>query len=938
MNRRIGLGILSVVVCMSIIATTAAAQDFSNLKQKVAVDSKIKTGTLPNGLKYYILENKTPEKYARFRLIIRAGSINEDDDQHGLAHFTEHMAFNGTKHYPKNQLLDFLQKTGLQFGAQINAGTGLDQTMYELPMNIENPDMIKKAIEILEDWAHNISYEDGMIDTERGVIVSEFRQGNNSGFRIRNKLNEFMFKDSKYSKRNIIGDTNLLKSFPYSAIKRFYHDWYRPDLMAVVAVGDFNAADVEKMIIKQFSGLTNPENERKRDIFPVPGNKQTIVGIAKDREMVYDIGRIFFKLPRFDESTLEGFRESIKRTLFDKMTAARIAEIQNKPNPPFSGAFASEGELAGDKRSYSAAVLNQNGEFEKGFSALLTELFRVRQHGFTASELERAKKDYLSVVENAFNERNKRQTDEIVNEITTNFTKELPIPGIEYELAATKYFLNTIKPDEVNELANMYMTRDNCVITLATVDKEGVKIPDEKAILALYNKAWETPVEPYVDLVVDKPLFDRKTVDGKIVEKRYDKKLGTTEMKLSNGMKVIVKKTGYKDDEILILASSPGGTSLATDKELGSAQAAAGIVGNSGLGSFDFQSLQKHLTGKVLAITPTMDELSEGFSGNCTPKDLETTLQMINLYFTEPRMDESAYSSYMSNFRSWVAGKSQNPDNVFEDTVQYVLGSYHFRRQPVTEAFLNSIDRIQSFDFYKKRFADAGDFTFVIVGDIDTTIIDKMVEKYLGSLPGIGRKETWKDPGVKLIAKPVEKKVFNGKEARSHVRLVLNGKFDFSIRNTFMLQALKEQFNILFDQVVREEKAGVYSGRIFANTQKYPGGEYSIVVDFICDPNRIDELTQAVKDIMTGLKNKENPETAEKVKKAQEFQQKLNFERNGYWAGMLNRFYLLDESPEQILEIGKWTEEITPSSLKQAANKYFNMDRISRFVLLPEVQ
>ncbi len=923
------------IVCMSISLSMASASDFSNHSQKVPLNPQAKTGKLANGLTYYILENKTPEKYARFRLIVRAGSINEDDDQHGLAHFTEHMAFNGTKRYPKNQLLDFLQKTGLRFGPEINAGTGLESTQYELPMNIENPEMIARAFEILEDWAHNISYDDSQIDSERGVIVSEFRQGNTSAFRLRNELSKYNFHNSKFAHRNVIGDTNLLWNFPYSAIKRFYKDWYRPNLMSVVAVGDFDAAEIEKYIIKHFAGLKNPESERPWEVCKLPSHN-TIVGIAKDKETQYDIGRMIFKLPEYDESTVGGYRESIKRGLYDQMFSARLSEIQLKPDPPFAAASAGEGGFLGDKRAYTATVVNKNGEFMKGYNSMLTEIFRVSRHGFTQSELDRAKADYLSAVEKAWNEKSKRHTDQYVEDFTSNFLSTAPVPGFDYQLEAAKYFLKEIKLDEVNQLSKTYITKENCVITLSTIDKESIAVPAESDILAAFGEAWNIIPEPYKDVFIEKPLFAKNIQPGKIKETKTNPKLGIQEVTFENGVRVILKKTAFKDDEILFQAFSPGGSSLASDKDYNSSQQASSIIQQSGIAGFDFISLQKLLTGKQLTVNPFIGELWEGFSGRSTPRDFETALQMINLYFTEPRSDNDAFSNYMNNFRTYVAGKNQNPENVFEDSVQNILNSYHPRRQPFDESYLNSIDFKKAVNFYKDRFADAGDFTFIFVGNIDTASINGMLGKYLGSLPTENRAENWKDAGIARPSKPVEKVVKYGNQDRSHVRLVINGAFDYSGYNMFILQSLKEMFNIRFTEVVREEKAGTYSGSVNIVANKYPKGEYSVVVDFICDPRRVDELTEAVRGIIEELKEEELPVIAEKVKKSQEFRQKLYLERNEYWVSVLNSLLQVGENPETILDYSKWTEDLTAGVLKKAANRYLDAGKMSRFVLLPE--
>lgn len=916
-------------------SSALAGTTIKNLDEKIPIDKNVKTGVFENGLRYYIKKNAKPEDNAHFRLVIRAGAINEDDDQNGLAHFTEHMCFNGTKHFPKNELIDFLQKTGVQFGADVNAGTGLDQTMYELPISIEDPKMIDNALLVLEDWAHNVTFDGDQIDDERGVIVSEWRQRNNYQFRLGEKRADKLYYNSKYAKRNLIGDTNLLWHFKYDVIRRFYKDWYRPDLQAIIAVGDFDVEEVYGKIKEHFASIPKRDNPRKWEKVHIADHKQTLADIATDKEIPIDLSLMYFKLPEYDLSTYRGYRENIVRSLYDNMFNQRIQEISNKPNPPFIQAGGGESNFNGDKRSYVLYAVGQAGKGLDAASALLDAAFRVKQHGFTATELERAKESYLSNLKNVQKQKNTLTHSAFVNEYTQNFLSSESIPGIDLEVELADNFLQNITLDEVNELADLYLTKENTVLTLGMPDKADLTKPSEDDFLALFNAKFDKQYEPYIDETNSDPLFTEDITPGKIVSEKMNKDLELFEYTLSNGAKLILKPTDFKENEILFSAVSQGGTSLVSDNDYFSAEQASEIITTCGLGEFSQTELQKKLSGKQVAVSPFINELSEGMRGQSSVEDLETMLQLIHMYFTSPRKDNDAYTSLIQKYKSYLMNASQSPDQAFADTIQVTMASHHYREQPASVKLLDKVDLDAAYRIFDERFEDASDFTFIFVGSFDLGKMKDLAAKYIGSLPNNKTNEKWKDVGIEKPEKSITKIIKAGEEDKAHVRLMIPGEFAWGQKERQRLQSMIDYFDIKFTEVIREKMSGVYSPGIWVATEKYPESEYTINIDFVTDPERIDELVSAIMDLINEVKNTQDPVTAMKVQKAQRTQRNRNLKQNGYWIGSLAAYI---ERQDDINTIPDWDNHINSLSaedIQKTAQKYFNTDKMIKVILEP---
>ncbi len=929
-----------VIITLLLFTLSAYSQtkiDFNNLKSDVPPDPSVKIGKLKNGLKYYIMENKKPEKRAELILAVDAGAILEDDDQNGLAHFCEHMAFNGTKNFPKLDLVNFLESIGVRFGADLNAYTNTDETVYMLTLPTDSIYQLNKGFQVLEDWAHNVLYEGKDIDDERSVIREEWRLGKGAEDRIDKKEIPYLYKNSKYEKRDVIGDTAIINNAKYDELRRFYHDWYRPDLMAVIAVGDFNKDDIEKKIIEHFSKLNNPENERKRVKFSVPPNKEVLVSVATDKELSMPRVTIYFKHEGRDERTYGSFRLGLLDNLFSLMLTDRLQELTRKPNPPFIYAYAYESRFVDDIRSFTMMGMAKSDGIKQSLESLVKEAFRVYQNGFTQTELDRAKKVLLRQIEKGYDERDKTESQRLALEYVRNFLDKEPIPGIAAELEIVKNYLPGISLDEVNALTHQLIKKENCVITVSAPEKPGIIVPTKDEVLNTFNAISEEKIASYTDSVSNQPLLSNIPKSGSVVKEKLIKDLGLTELDLSNGVRVILKPTDYKNDEITFSSYKWGGTSLASDDDFLSAATSASIVNQGGVGNFDRNQLTKVLAGKIVRVYPSIDYLDENISGSCSPKDMETMFQLIYLYFTQPRKDKEAFESFITKIKSQIEDSKNSPRSVMRDTLDVTQFNYNFRKLPWTIGRIDEVNLDKAFEFYKQRFSNANGFTFFFVGNFDIDKFKPMILTYLASLPSDKKTDNWIDRHIEYPKGDIDKIVKKGIEAQSFVWLVLNGDFQRTEKNMFDIEALMDIFNIKVREVLREDKGGVYGVGAWQQVQMLPRQEFNINVVFGCDPKRVDELINAVLDIMKEMKTNVPAEIyMTKVKEIQTREDQVNMKTNRYWLNSLNDYYLNNEDPKRILETNDFINKLTPDDIRTAANKYFTLDNYIRVVLLPE--
>ena len=907
------------------------------LDRKIPVDPKITVGTLPNGLRYYIRENKEPKDRADLRLVVNAGSVLEDEDQRGLAHFVEHMAFNGSKHFPRQKFIDFMQSIGMRFGPDLNAFTGFDETTYMLRIPTDSPEIIRTALLIMEDWAHDLTFDEKAIDKERGVITEEWRLGQGAEARMRDKQFPVLFRGSRYAERQPIGKKETIESFKPETLKRFYRTWYRPDLMAVIIVGDFDRARMEELVRKQFSGIPRDPKAPPRPVYPVPDHDETLVAVATDKEASRSTVAVFHKLPLRDQSTIGAYRQRTVEMLFNAMLNNRLNEIAQKPDPPFLGAAASEERFVASKELFALSALVPEGGILRGLRALYAEGERVGRFGFTATEFDRQKRDIARFYERALVEKETEDSSDFAEEFTRSFLEGEPIPGIEYEHTLQSHFMPGIALDEVDRLAREWMTERNRVIMVNAPDKPSAKVPDASALLAVLEDVRKEELAAYKDTVSDAPLLAAPPAPGEIVSARTVEAAGVTEWTLSNGVRVVLKPTKFKEDEILLKATSPGGISLAPEDDLIPANTADDVVSQGGLDGFSEVELQKKLAGKTVRLSPLIGELEEGLSGSASPKDAETLFQMIYLTFTAPRADAAVFESFKAQLKAVLENRVKDPQAVFTDALRNTLQRDQPRFRAMTVDEIPRMDLEKSMAFYKDRFGDAGDFTFVLVGNLDPETIKPLVLRYLASLPARGRKETWKDWRVPPPEGVVKRAVVKGLEPKSLEAIVFSGPFKRTMENRLALRAASQVLETRLRKVLREKLGETYDVSVQPLSYKIPTEEYRVMIDLGADPKRIDSMTKVIFKEIRKLQDKgPNEREVADARTAESRDYELNVRENGWWLSELVERYRLGEDPAEALRFPETLSALSARAVQAAAGMYFNPKRYVQVTLYPE--
>jgi zinc protease len=905
--------------------------------QPVPLDPLVHTGTLPNGMHYYVRANEKPEHRAELRLAVNAGSVLENDDQRGLAHMIEHMAFNGTRHFAKNDLIAYLESVGMRFGADLNAFTSFDETVYMLTVPTDSAGVLSTGIEILADWASGQTFDTTEINKERGVVIEEWRLGQGANSRLRDKQFPVIFKGSRYATRLPIGNPETLRSFKPEQLERFYHDWYRPELMSVIAVGDFDPSEVEGLIKEKFASFKAPANARPRTVFPVPPNDSTLVTIATDPEATSSSVGVLFKQSLSQHQTVAAYRDALTTRLFLTMLNQRFSEIAQHPNPPFIGAGASQGQWVRSAELFSLNAGVKSGEVMPGLISILTEAERVRRFGFTAGELDRAKADLLRSVERQYQEREKTNSSVFASGLISVALTNDVMPSAALELEMAKKFLPLISLDSTNALASRWITPDNRVIAVTAPAKDSASLPSKAELLAAFDSVRALKIDPYADAVADAPLLDSIGAPGRVVKTERVPEIGTEIWTLSNGVRVIAKPTKYKADQILFTAFSPGGMSLADDSIFERVSQAAVAVATGGVGDFSQVDLRKKLAGTAVSVGPSIGRYEEGLNGSASPRDMETMFQLIYLYMTSPREDSSAFLALRQRFRAAIANRSASPAAAFSDTAMVTLAQHHPRVQPISAAVLDSIDLHRAIEFYRDRFADADDFTFVFVGSFSTDTLQMFAERYLGALPSLPRTDHARDRGIRPPSGVVTKTVRKGVEPKSQTLLVFSGEAHNSPADRLNLYALDEVFEMALRDQLREALGGTYSVSVSGGISRVPREAYQISVSFGSAPDRADELVKAVFAQIDSLRA--GHISADRIAKMKEIairERETGMTQNGFWMSQISQSYEAGEDLKGILDFQESLKAITSEMIHQAALRYLTPENYVRVTLLPE--
>ena len=899
-------------------------------------DPAVTVGELPNGLRYYVRENDTPENRAEFRLVVNAGSILEDDDQLGLAHFTEHMAFNGTENFEKQELVDYLESIGMQFGPHINAYTGFDETVYMLRVPMDRPDVLETAFQILQDWAQGVLFEPEEVDAERGVVIEEWRLGRGAQARMFDAQLPILFEGSRYADRLPIGRTEVLETAPASALERFYRDWYRPDLMAVVAVGDFDAAAIEGMIRGRFAGLESPPNPRPRETLRVPLDHPPRLAIATDVEALQSQVSVLYKRPVALRGTVAAFRRGIAESLYEGMMAARLEELTQQADPPFLIAFPAGGSFVRALDMYQLLALVPDGGLVRGLEALLTEAERVRRHGFAPTEFERRKADVLRAFERRHAERDNQESASLAGRYVQAFLTGAAFTSPDGELELANAILPAITLEEVNGLAEEWLRERGRVVMANAPEKPGLEVPGDDDIQGVFASVAGAEIGPYEDTAVDAPLVAGIPDGSPVVSEEVVEEVGVTVWTLGNGVRAVLKPTDFRDDQILFAATSPGGSSLVADEDFAAVRMASAVVAEGGVGEFDKLALEKKLAGLDVRVSASVGALSEGIDGSASPRDIETAFQLIFQRFVAPRRDETAFAAYKTLLSGVFANRGASPAAALGDTVARVMTRGHPRALPPNESMIDLLDLDASFAFYQDRFADASDFVFHFVGAFEPEEIRPLVQTWLGGLPSLGRVETWRDVGIDPPEGVIEKVVRKGLEPQSQTRIIFAGDAEFSREEEMAISSLADVLDIRLRELLREDLGGTYGVGVSGSLSSRPDEEYAVRISFGSAPERAEELATVVFDEIERIRQEgPDPETVGKVRETQRRTRETQLEQNRYWLRRLQRLSRLglgygDAATYEFIE--GWTAD----EVQEAALRYLRDDQFVKVVLQPE--
>jgi zinc protease len=912
--------------------TTIATKDIS-ATEKIPFNPEVKKGVLSNGLTYYIKNNGKPENKVELRLVIKAGSILEDEDQLGLAHFMEHMNFNGTKNFKKNELVDYLQSIGVKFGAHLNAYTSFDETVYILPIPSEDPEKLEKGFQILEDWAHNALLTDEEIDNERGVVLEEYRLGKGANERMMQEYLPKMLYGSKYADRLPIGTKENLENFKYESLRRFYKDWYRPDLMSVMAVGDVDVATLEAKIKEHFGKIKMPDNPKPRPEYDLPNHKETFIAIESDKEASFSQVQVMFKDQdnAVADKTIAQYRSSIVEGFFSQMLNNRLQELTNGENPPFVYGFSYHGgTYVKNKEAYqSVAMTKEDGQLN-AFKTLLEENQRVKQHGFFQGEFERAKKDIMARMEKSFKDKDKMESNRIVGEYVRNFLEEEPMPGIEWEFDFYQKQVPTITLDEVNALADGYIKNENRVVILTGPEKEGLISVTEAQIKQILDDTENKKLEAYEDEEVASSLITTQPKSGTITDYKTNDKLGTTTLTLSNGAMLTYKVTDFKNDEILFDAFSYGGTSLYSLDEYKATSNANGGLSEAGINGFNKTQIDKMMSGKIVNVRPSIGTYSENISGSASPKDLESLFQMVHLYFTALNKDDKAFNSFKEKQKSFLGNMMSNPQTYFS----VKMGEFMYGENPRYMGFptpekMDEADYDLAYKKYQERFADAGDFHFYFVGNINEKQLVEFASQYLASLPSTNSNEKYVVSDFRPLTGQHEKIIEKGTDPKSSVRITYHGPTTYNAKEDFAMKTLGEILTIKLIEQLREEEGGVYGAGARGNVSKMPYGWYRFNISFPCGPENVDKLKKAALAEVSKLVN-DGPtqKDLDKVKESYILDHKENMKKNRTWLRALKNADYQNNDPEKMLDFEKNVEGLTTKYLQEIAKKYLSKDYI----------
>jgi zinc protease len=928
--------------CLATILFAHAASALAEIRlsDPVPVGPQVSVGKLANGLTYYIQKNAKPEKRLELRLVVKAGSILEDEDQQGLAHFTEHMAFNGSTNFKKHELISYLQSIGVKFGADLNAYTSFDETVYVLPIPTDKSEHVEKGFLVLEDWAHGLTLNDADINKERAIVLEELRLGKGAGDRMSKVLMPKIFNGSRYAKRMPIGQESILKNFKVGALKRFYRDWYRPDLMAVVVVGDIDPAQAEKMIKSHFGGLKNPAQPRPRTYARIPARATTEALVVTDKEASGNSLLIRYPVRESNEhETFATYRDKLMESLFSTMLGQRMQELAQQASPPFMGGSSAMGRLTARYESYNAAAALGKGGAQPAIDALVQENERARQYGFSAAELDRSKKNMMRNFERAYSERDKTDSGSYVGEYIRNFLENESIPGIENEYNYARELIPGITLDELNSYARKTIPGDSGKLVVYTGSSKGdMPAPTSAQLLSWVGAAGKAKVVAREEKLLASGLMEKPPAPGAIVDESENKTLGLTMLSLSNGVKVILKPTDFSNDQVYLSASRFGGQTQFDVQDVFNARYANSVITTMGLKDLSPLDVQKVLAGKAASVGMSLGPYTDSISGSAGSTDIETMMQMLYLKFTGVRRDEDLYKSFIGKQVESARNVMSQPDAVFSDALVTTMynSSPWISRPPRPDDFSRlSLDR--SIAIYKQRFTSAKGLTFIMVGSFDIAKVKPLIATYLASLPTPDLPIEAKDVGLRPVTGVIKKDVFSGSEPQSHVSINFSGEAAYSKEELLRFHALLDVMNIRITDILREKLTLIYGGGMRGSLARVPYEHFTIGVSLPTGPANVDKVIAATFAEIAQMKE-QGPSAADLEKVKQNWIQvhRKSLRENSYWLGHLQSSVLNGTDPETILNYEERVAAIRAPDLQKAAARYFNLENYVQLVLYPE--
>lgn len=937
--------VLTVLVSVLVAPTGAQADDVAwsdaDFRPDAAIpfDPNVRTGTLPSGVHWYVRENTEPEERAALRLVVNAGSVLEDEDQRGLAHFLEHMAFNGTENFEKQELVEYLESIGMQFGPEINAYTSFDETVYMLQIPTDDPEIVDKAFTVLADWSRRVTLDPEEVVKERGVVLEEWRLGRGARQRVSDEQIPEIFHGSRYAERLPIGLPEIIESADPERLRRFYGNWYRPDLMAVIAVGDFEADAMIAKIEEHFGEGWGPNDPPERTVFDIPVHDDTRIAIATDEELPNNSVSVMVKRPYEAVETVADYRTRLVESMARSMLNTRMNELVQKPDPPFVFAGMGDGRLGRGLATQSAFAVAQDGGIETALEALLVETKRVADHGFTAGELERAKADQLRSLESQYEDRENRDNRRLAGPYVSHFLRGGNVPGIEWRFEAMKRLAPGITLDEVDavDLGGAFQSTAGRVVTVSAGDKPGVHVPNEADLLAVFERVESTETEPYDDGDTDAPLVAALPTPGSITGEERIEELDLTIWTLSNGHRVLVKPTDFKEDEFTFEAFSPGGRSTLPVDDDPSTSVGLMLVSAGGVGAFSAVDLEKKLAGRIASAQPTVGGFEEGLRGGGSPDDLELALQLAHLRITAPRRDEDAAQAMVQRYAALLRNRGADPNSVYRDSLNVILSDRHPWATPLTAERMEAIDLDRALDFYRERAADTGDMTWVFVGALDVEAMKPVVATWIASLPSDGDPDAWTDVGLRTIEGPLHREIHAGIDEKAQTTLSWTGDLEWTRKNRTCVNALGEVLRIELREVLREDKGGTYGVRVSASTSRIPVPTWGLRVSFGCEPSRLDEL---VGDVVTVLEKVRadgvDEENFAKVKEQLLRELEENERDNGYWRSVIATRERWGADHREQLETEAFIEALTADDVSAITGWMLPVEEMVRIDMLPK--